>query len=58
MVAIVDAEECTGCELCVDVCPVEAISMNDDELAVIDADTCNDCGDCVDECPVEAISME
>jgi ferredoxin len=57
MPAVVDAETCTGCESCVDTCPVEAISMQDD-VAVVDAETCTDCESCVEVCPVEAISMK
>jgi len=57
MAAKVDAENCTGCESCVDTCPVEAISMQDD-LAVVDDDACTDCGECADGCPVEAITVE
>jgi ferredoxin len=57
MAVKIDKETCTGCGACVDVCPVEAISMSDDSKAVVDAGTCTDCGACVDECPVEAISM-
>jgi len=57
MPAKVDADACTGCESCLDSCPVEAISMEGD-VAVIDNDTCSDCGACVDSCPVEAISMD
>jgi len=57
MPAKVDADVCTGCESCIDSCPVEAISMEGD-VAVVDADTCSDCGACVDSCPVEAISMD
>lgn len=58
MVAVINADECTGCGTCVDECPVEAISMNDDDIAVVNADECTECGACVDACPVEAISME
>lgn len=58
MVAIVDVEECTGCGTCVEDCPVEAITLNDDDIAVIDEDTCTDCGTCVDVCPTSAISLE
>ena len=57
MVAVVDADKCTGCETCVDTCPSEAISM-EDGIAVVDADMCVDCEACVDECPAEAIHME
>ncbi len=57
MAAVVDKGTCTGCEACVDSCPVEAISMKED-LAEISADDCIDCGACVGECPVEAISMD
>ena len=56
MPAKVDKEKCTGCESCVEVCPVEAIEMKDDKAVV--SDDCVDCGQCVDECPVEAIEMD
>lgn len=56
MAAEVDAGKCTGCGVCLDICPVEAISLNDDK-AVIDEDTCTECGLCVDECPNDAISV-
>lgn len=51
----VDRDKCIGCESCVAVCPVGAISMVDGK-AMIDEDTCISCGACVHECPVEAIS--
>ena len=57
MAAVVDKEKCTGCESCLDSCPLDAISM-DGDVAVIDQDTCGDCGSCVDVCPVEAITMD
>ncbi len=58
MVAKVNVDECTGCGTCVDECPSEAISMNDNDIAVVNADECTDCGMCVDACPTEAISLE
>lgn len=56
MVSVID-DECIGCETCVDICPVEAIEM-EDGLAKIDEDECVDCLTCIDECPVEAIAEE
>ena len=56
MAVQINQEKCTGCGLCVEVCPVEAISMENDK-AKIDAEKCVDCGQCVEECPNEAINM-
>ncbi len=56
MAAVVDEETCVGCGTCVDACPVDAISMENDK-AKIDAGKCTECGSCVDECPVGAISI-
>lgn len=51
----VNAALCTGCGSCVDVCPVEAISMVEGK-AVIDTSVCANCRVCESECPVGAIS--
>ena len=51
---IVNKDDCTGCETCVDACPMEAISMADG-CAVIDQEECTQCGTCASECPMEAI---
>ena len=55
MAAVVDVAKCTGCKTCSEVCPVEAIAV--EEKAKVDADTCVDCGTCVEECPEGAISL-
>lgn len=56
MAVKIDESKCTGCGICTDVCPVNAITV--DQVAEIDAETCTDCGLCVAECPNEALSME
>lgn len=55
MPAIVDEEKCTGCGLCEDTCPVDAIEVIDEKACV--SDDCVECGACVDECPNEAITL-
>jgi Fe-S-cluster-containing hydrogenase component 2 len=57
MAAKVNEELCTGCGACVEVCPVDAISLSADK-AQIDGEKCVDCGVCVGECPTDAISLE
>jgi len=60
----VDASKCISCRLCVNVCPVGAISVKDGK-AVIDQDICIECGICHDGdgedyqgCPVDAITKK
>ena len=50
----VDEEQCSGCAVCVEECPVDAISMQD-EIAAIDMDGCIRCGVCHDMCPEDAV---
>jgi ferredoxin len=57
MVAKVDLEKCDGCGTCVESCPVEAISL-ENEKAKVDAEECTDCGTCEEECPNGAITVE
>jgi Pyruvate/2-oxoacid:ferredoxin oxidoreductase delta subunit len=53
--AVIDEEECTACEECVERCPVGAISMQ--ETADVDRDRCLGCGLCAGVCPIEAITL-
>lgn len=53
--AKVDPDACVACGACVEVCPADAIAIED--VAVIDEDACLECGACVNECPQSAISL-
>jgi ferredoxin len=57
MAVKVDLGKCTGCGSCAEVCPVEAIKIENDK-AKIDENECVDCGTCIDECQSEALSMD
>lgn len=52
-----DEAECTGCGACVDLCPVEALSM-DDEFPVVEEDWCVGCGVCIPPCPSGAAKLK
>ena len=53
--AVVDEDQCTACEICLERCPVDAISVED--TAMVDRDKCLGCGLCAGDCPMEAIAM-
>lgn len=61
MKIIVDADLCTGCGLCVDICP-EVFEMKDDVSIVKTSDVSGETAEKVKEsqenCPVEAIIIE
>lgn len=50
-------DQCVSCGACVNMCPVEAISMGDTHM-VINRDKCAGCGMCQPACPVGAIIEE
>jgi ferredoxin len=55
----VDPDECIGCDLCLDRCYFDAMSMDGDrELAVVDQENCMGCGLCQVVCPTDAIIMQ
>jgi dissimilatory sulfite reductase (desulfoviridin) alpha/beta subunit len=49
----INKEMCTGCGICVEECPADAITLEDDG-AVIDEEECIRCGNCHDVCREEA----
>ncbi len=48
---------CIGYGECVDVCPFDAMYMNENHLPVVIDDKCTGCGNCADLCPRDVIEM-
>lgn len=54
---VVSEPKCTGCEECVDVCPVEVFAMQNGKSVVANGDDCLGCESCVEVCPSDAIEI-
>lgn len=53
---VVEKNVCTGCSACSNICPVQAISMQEDEegflFPLVDETKCTNCGLCKNTCPI------
>ncbi|CRI65436.1 Electron transport complex protein RnfB [Thiocapsa sp. KS1] len=56
-VAVIDAQTCIGCTLCLQACPVDAIVGAAKQLHGVIAAECTGCELCLPPCPVECIRM-
>lgn len=50
-------DACTACEACVEICPEDAISMEND-LPVINEIMCSGCGACIPECEEDVLDQQ
>jgi homotetrameric NADPH-dependent glutamate synthase len=57
IVSVVDERRCTGCGVCVEVCPYGAMSKNERGIAEVVVASCKGCGSCAAACPELAISV-
>nr|AIB09465.1 electron transport complex protein RnfB [Halobacteroides sp. TB21] len=48
---------CLGFGDCIEICPFDAIYMNDKGLPEVDLEACTACGKCVEECPRDIIEI-
>jgi NADH:ubiquinone oxidoreductase subunit F (NADH-binding)/(2Fe-2S) ferredoxin/Pyruvate/2-oxoacid:ferredoxin oxidoreductase delta subunit len=54
----IDPEKCTGCGLCIKVCPTQATSGEKKKAHSIDNNKCIRCGACIESCKFDAINVK
>jgi len=54
-----DDDKCVDCGACVSICPMDALTFDDDHSVALHEDRCNGvtCGLCVNTCPQRAIRL-
>jgi NAD-dependent dihydropyrimidine dehydrogenase PreA subunit len=53
-----DEEKCTGCGMCLEVCPHAVFVMNGRRARIVARDACMECGACSRNCPVAAVTVQ
>lgn len=53
----IDGDVCTGCGICIEKCPTDAIELNHNDKAKVNEQCCIGCGVCAHFCPEHAISL-
>jgi NAD-dependent dihydropyrimidine dehydrogenase PreA subunit len=53
-----DQEKCTGCGMCLIVCPHAVLDMDNGHALIENRDACMECGACAQNCPTQAVTVE
>jgi NAD-dependent dihydropyrimidine dehydrogenase PreA subunit len=51
-------QKCTGCGMCLEVCPHQVFQMDGRKARIQDRDACMECGACRRNCPSGALFVE
>ena len=51
-------EKCTGCGICMEVCPHNVFAIEDKKAVILDKDRCMECSACVVNCAFGALSVD
>jgi NAD-dependent dihydropyrimidine dehydrogenase PreA subunit len=52
-----DPARCTGCGICLDVCPRAVLARSNGKVRITTLDACIECGACQQNCPAGALSV-
>ena len=52
-----DDERCTGCGVCLSVCPHAVLVRDNGRVRVDNRDACMECGACMKNCPTDALEV-
>jgi len=59
VVAVVDPEACSGCRVCVELCPFEAVTFDEEKrVAAVNSSLCKGCGTCTAACTSGASRLQ
>lgn len=53
-----DENRCTGCGMCIEVCPHEVLEFRGRYVQIRDRDACIECGACARNCSFSAITVD
>jgi ferredoxin len=53
-----ERQKCTGCGMCLKVCPHAVFRMNGGKVNIDQRDACMECGACAQNCPTRALTVK
>lgn len=54
---VINEPDCTGCEECAEVCPVDVFAVCGGKPVAVKSRDCMGCESCVEACPTDAIEI-
>jgi len=53
-----DPSKCTGCGVCMEVCPHQVFELQNRKAVIVNRDACMECGACSRNCAFDAITVQ